>query len=90
MSELTRPLTDEQLAAAGIEPAPIAREAFVQVFAVDRGELTVVDEAPYATFDDPEVLDADTPPSGTWYALMVAGVFSVATGVVIGIQALGS
>lgn len=53
MSILTRPLTDDELAAAGIEPAPIAHETFTQVFAVQDGELEIVtedtdDEAPPA------------------------------------------
>ncbi len=37
MSSLTRPLTDKELAAAGIEPAPLAHETFTQVFAVRDG-----------------------------------------------------
>lgn len=44
MSILTRPLTEPELEAAGIEPAVIAHETFTQVFAVDRGELEIVDE----------------------------------------------
>ncbi|MBH0123657.1 hypothetical protein ACWDUD_01420 [Rhodococcus sp. NPDC003382] len=44
MSILTRPLTDAELKAAGIEPAPIAHETFTQVFAVHDGELEIVDE----------------------------------------------
>lgn len=44
MSILTRPLTEHELEAAGLEPAPVAHETFTQMFAVDRGELEVVDE----------------------------------------------
>ncbi|MGX6513290.1 hypothetical protein [Rhodococcus sp. SJ-2] len=44
MSILTRPLTDAELEAAGIEPAPVAHETFTQMFAVDRGELEIVDD----------------------------------------------
>ncbi|MFD6677536.1 hypothetical protein ACFWDA_24645 [Rhodococcus zopfii] len=44
MSSLTRPLTDDELSAAGIEPAPIAHETFTQVFAVQDGELEIVTE----------------------------------------------
>lgn len=44
MSILTRPLTEHELEAAGIEPAVIAHETFTQMFAVDRGELEIVGE----------------------------------------------
>lgn len=59
MSILTRPLTDAELEAAGIEPAPVAHETFTQVFAVDRGELDVIEE------------DDDTPPKAQRIGLAV-------------------
>ncbi|TCN51839.1 hypothetical protein EV641_109230 [Rhodococcus sp. SMB37] len=44
MSILTRPLTEHELEAAGIEPAPVVHETFTQMFTVDRGELEIVDD----------------------------------------------
>lgn len=43
MSILNRPLTEQELADVGIEPAPVAHETFTQLFAVDRGDLEVLD-----------------------------------------------
>ncbi|UPK64949.1 hypothetical protein MYP14_06245 [Rhodococcus pyridinivorans] len=43
MSILNRPLTEQELADAGIEPAPIAHETFTQIFAVHDGQLEVLD-----------------------------------------------
>ena len=49
MSSLTRKLTEHELAAVENEPAPVAHETFTQIFAVDRGELEVLDEDDDAT-----------------------------------------
>ncbi|WP_068166212.1 hypothetical protein [Rhodococcus phenolicus] len=87
MSSLTRPLTDKELAAAGIEPAPLAHETFTQVFAVRDGELDILDED---ADDIPEPETADARPSGTWFALMLAGTFSIVIGAAVGIQAVVS
>lgn len=72
MSILTRPLTDQELADAGIEPAPIAHEAFTQVFAVQDGELEIVDES-----------DEDTPPAPKRIGPVV-WAWAITTGVAFG------
>lgn len=63
MSILNRPLTEQELAAAGIEPAPIAHETFTQLFAVDRGQLEILDafSTPLADGEQDEEYE-DTPP----------------------------
>ncbi len=62
MSILTRPLSEQELADAGIEPAPIAHETFSQLFAVDRGELEVLD--PFsASPAEGQQIDDGTPPA---------------------------
>ena len=58
MSILTRPLTERELAAVENEPAPVAHETFTQIFAVDLGDLEIVDEdtdAPQSTRIEPSV-----------------------------------
>jgi hypothetical protein len=78
MSILNRPLTEQELADAGIEPAPIAHETFTQLFAVDRGELTILDPfaAAPATPAAPEAEETDEAdeaappkPKRTWPAV---------------------
>ncbi|MDV2475122.1 hypothetical protein F8M49_21165 [Rhodococcus zopfii] len=66
MSSLTRPLTDKELAAAGIEPAPIAHETFTQVFAVHDGELEVVAEDNDDAEDAPPASKRITPVVAIW------------------------
>ncbi|MCB8909023.1 hypothetical protein KUG88_02585 [Rhodococcus rhodochrous] len=71
MSILNRPLTEQELAAAGIEPAPIAHETFTQIFAVKEGQLEVLDpfaatpigaESDQSYEDGKDGEDDDTPP----------------------------
>lgn len=57
MSILTRKLTERELAAVENEPAPVAHETFTQIFAVDRGELEIVDETDEATAPTPKRVD---------------------------------
>lgn len=84
MSILTRMLTDDELAAAGIEPAPIAHETFIHVFAVHEGELEIVDEG-----DTVSPADDDTPPApkritpavvvwGLTYSATIGALFAAA------------
>ncbi|MCZ4649455.1 hypothetical protein O4106_21780 [Rhodococcus pyridinivorans] len=72
MSILNRPLTEQELAEAGIEPAPIAHETFTQIFAVKEGQLEIldsatatrVDAAPGQSVEDQDAgSDEDTPPN---------------------------
>ena len=78
MSILTRLLTDDELAAAGIEPAPIAHETFIQVFAVHDGELEIVDEG-----DTVSPADDDTPPAPKRIGPVV-WAWAITTGVAFG------
>ncbi|MCD5419737.1 MULTISPECIES: hypothetical protein [Rhodococcus] len=66
MSILNRPLTEQELASAGIEPAPIAHETFTQIFAVKEGELEVLDPfsaKPVESESESDEHDEDTPPT---------------------------
>lgn len=66
MSILNRPLTEQELASAGIEPAPIAHETFTQIFVVREGELEVLDPFSATPVEvesyEHDEHDEDTPP----------------------------
>lgn len=72
MSILNRPLTERELAIVESEPAAIAHETFTQVFAVDRGELEILD-----------VEDDETPPAPTRIGL-AAWAWAISSGAAIG------